>query len=401
MRWTLLACVAIGLGTAWGSGAAAMAADEPEQIVLWPNGAPGKAGDEELDMVRLTVLAPPQDKATGSAMVVCPGGGYGALAWDHEGHQVGKWLNSLGVTAFVLKYRLAPRYRHPSPMLDVQRALRTVRHSAEKYKLAPHRVGVMGFSAGGHLASTAATHFDLGKADAADPVDRQSCRPDFAILCYPVISMTESFGHSGSRTNLLGKDAPDDLATLMSNEKQVTKDTPPTFLFHTAEDTGVPPENSMAFYAAMRKQGVPGELHIYQTGPHGVGLAPGDPVLSTWPALAGAWMRNSGFLADVKRAEVHGDLKVNGEPLKWGQVTFVPSDSAAKPVVMAMVRNGKFSLPAQKGPVLGPQRVEVRTMGDVVPRATVADSKVVQPKSGPASVVIVEGKNELSLELAD
>lgn len=266
------------------------AAAEPERLLLWPDGAPGAKGEAEHDQPSLTAWLPADKLRNGCAVVVCPGGGYGHLAVGHEGRDIAAWFNSLGVTAFVLRYRIAPHYGHPAPLTDVQRALRMVRSGAEKWQIDPHRTGVIGFSAGGHLASTAATHFDDGNQQAKDPVDRESCRPDFAILCYPVITMTADYGHRGSRRNLLG-DMPDaKLAESLSSEKQITAKTPPTFLFHTNEDRVVPAENSVQFYLALRKAGVPAELHIYQSGRHGVGLAANDPVLSSWPARLKDWL---------------------------------------------------------------------------------------------------------------
>jgi acetyl esterase/lipase len=274
-----------------------LGADDPRPVeLLWPKGAPGAVGEEAADKPSLTVWLPPADKANGTAVVVCPGGGYGGLAIGHEGKDPAEWLNKHGVAAFVLRYRHAPRYRHPSPLLDVQRALRLVRSHAKESRLDPDRVGVWGFSAGGHLASTAATHFDDGKADAADPIDRASCRPDFAILCYPVITLEPPYAHMGSRHNLLGKDADAKLVDSLCNDRQVTAKTPPTFLFHTGSDTVVPPENSILFYSALRKAKVPAELHVYEKGPHGVGLAASDPVLSSWPDRLAAWLKTRGLL---------------------------------------------------------------------------------------------------------
>jgi acetyl esterase/lipase len=239
---------------------------------------------------------PSPEKANGTAVVVCPGGGYGALALDHEGKQIAEWLNGQGVTAFILKYRLGPRYRHPAPLQDAQRALRTVRARAREWNLKPNRIGIWGFSAGGHLASTAATHFDDGQADAQDVLARTSCRPDFLILAYPVITLNPPHAHQGSRNNLLGKEPAPELVESLCNEKQVTPRTPPTFLFHTNADKGVVPENSILFYLALRKAGVPAELHIYEPGGHGVGLAARDPVLSSWPDRLAAWLRGRGLL---------------------------------------------------------------------------------------------------------
>lgn len=272
-------------------------ADEPQTVLLWPQGAPGALGQDDADRPSLTLWPAPADKATGAAIVVCPGGGYGHLAMGHEGVDIGKWLNSLGISAYVLKYRLGPKYHHPAPLHDVQRALRTVRSNGKLWGADPARIGVMGFSAGGHLASTAATHFDAGQADASDTIDRVSCRPDFAVLCYPVISFTAPFTHRGSLKNLLGADPDPKLVQSLSNETQVTKQTPPTFLFHTNADTGVPPENSIAFYLALRKAGVPAELHIYEQGRHGLGLAADVPAVSSWPTRCADWLKTRGILA--------------------------------------------------------------------------------------------------------
>ena len=215
---------------------------QPKAQSLWPDGAPGAKGATPEDTPSIQLYAAPADKATGAAIVVCPGGGYAHLA-PHEGHDVAVWLNSIGVTAVVLKYRLGPTYQHPAMLDDAQRAIRTVRAEAAEWKVDPARVGIMGFSAGGHLASSAGTHFDDGKSDATDPIEKMSSRPDVMILCYPVITMTDPFAHKGSRQNLLGKTPSLELIDLMSSEKQVTEQTPPTFLFFTEDDAVVPLEN--------------------------------------------------------------------------------------------------------------------------------------------------------------
>lgn len=262
--------------------------------LLYPAGTPNAAGDEERDKPTLSHYIPA--KKNGTAVIVCPGGGYGGLALDHEGEQIADWLNSLGISAFVLKYRLGPRYRHPSMIQDAQRAIRMVRSQAADLALDPARIGIWGFSAGGHLASTAATHFDSGNPQASDPIERAGSRPDFAVLAYPVISFTTPYTHRGSKRNLLGDDPDEKLVQSLSNELQVTAQTPPTFLFHTNEDSGVPPENSILFYMALRKAGVPAELHIYERGRHGVGLASTDATLSSWPARLADWFRTRGLL---------------------------------------------------------------------------------------------------------
>ena len=262
-------------------------------IVLWPDGAPGAAGKEPVDIPTLTPFLPLREKASGAAVIVCPGGGYDHLA-NHEGAPIAEWLNSIGITAFVLKYRLGPRYHHPAPLQDAARAIRTVRSRAAEWKIDPERIGIIGFSAGGHLASTVATHFDPGKRDAVDPIERTSSRPNLAMLIYPVITMREKT-HAGSKKNLLGDNPSPELIALLSNDEQVTKETPPTFLVHTMTDPGVPVENTLLFAAALRQAGVPYELHLFERGPHGFGLGGNDPVLSSWPARCADWLRVHGF----------------------------------------------------------------------------------------------------------
>lgn len=265
-------------------------------VPLWAGGAPGAVGDSTADRPTLTPYMPAQ--GNGTAVVVFPGGGYGHLAVDHEGEQVARWLNGLGVTAFVVRYRLGPTYRHPTMLGDAQRAIRTVRARAGEWRVDPTRVGVIGFSAGGHLASSAGTHFDVHAVEAADAIDGANARPDFMMLIYPVITMQMSYTHRGSRTNLLGDRPEAGLVWEMSNETQVTPQTPPTFLVHTTDDAGVPVENSVRFYSALREAGVPVEMHLYETGPHGFGLAPNNPVLSGWPRLAEDWMRSHGWIGN-------------------------------------------------------------------------------------------------------
>jgi acetyl esterase/lipase len=278
-----------------GAPARAQHAPPPKVELLWSNGAPGALGNEDADKPSLTIFLPPSN-GEHSGVVVCPGGGYGMLAVDHEGRQIADWLNARGVAAFVLRYRLGPRYHHPIEMGDAQRAVRFVRSHASDYGIASGKIGIWGFSAGGHLASTAGTHFDAGDANAADSIDRMSSRPDFMILAYPVISFTTPYTHRGSMRNLLGDNPDPKLAASLSNETQVTPQTPPAFLFHTNNDSGVPAENSVLFYLALRKAGVPAEMHIYEGGEHGVGLALFDPVLSSWPKRLEAWMKIHGWV---------------------------------------------------------------------------------------------------------
>ena len=272
-------------------------AAEPVRVPLWPNGAPGTSATKPEHEPVLFLYRPAAEKATQTAVVVCPGGGYRHLAMDHEGRQIAEWFNSFGVTALVLQYRhRGTGHGHPVPMMDGQRAVRLVRARADEWNIDQQKIGVMGFSAGGHLASTLGTQFDNGESQAGDPIDRQNSRPDFMILCYPVISMTAETMHRGSRENLLGKDADESLARTMSSELQVTPETPPTFIFQTDEDEPVPAENAVAFYLALRKAGVPAEMHIYQNGRHGVGLAKDIPGTSTWPDRCREWMRTRGLL---------------------------------------------------------------------------------------------------------
>ena len=269
---------------------------EPQTLLLWPNGAPGAQGTEDRDKPAITVYMPPNTTGPMTAVIIAPGGSYRALASNLEGRAPANYFNTLGVAAFVLRYRLGPQYHHPIELGDMQRAIRTVRAHAAEWHLAPDRIGIMGFSAGGHLASSASTHFDTGKADAPDPIDRVGSRPDFAILGYPVISMIEPWTHQGSKTNLLG-DAPDPaLARSLSSETQVTASTPPTFIYQTNADTTTPAENAVSYYLALRKAGVPAELHIFKDGRHGSGLGMTDPALSEWPTLLTNWLRASGWI---------------------------------------------------------------------------------------------------------
>lgn len=272
-----------------------------EERLLYPQGAPGALGQQPEDKPSLFIYLADADKATGAAVMICPGGGYGHLAMEKEGTKIAQWFNSLGVHAFVLKYRLGnpqgTAYKHPVMLNDAKRGFRIIRSGAEQWGINPDKIGVMGFSAGGHLASTLGTHFDDGLPDAADPVERVSCLPNFMILAYPVISLNTRYVHAGSRLNLLGPTPKAEDVDLLSNELQVKPLTPPTFLFHTDEDKGVPAENSVRFYLALREAGIPAELHIYEKGGHGAGFAPGDPVLSTWKERLQDWLKNRGVIA--------------------------------------------------------------------------------------------------------
>lgn len=261
-------------------------------VPLWEGDVPGlQRGDAPPYLEPYALLEP--TGAPKGAIVVCPGGGYARRA-EHEGRPVAQWLNSLGLHAFVLHYRVAP-YRHPYPLLDAQRAVRLVRARAAEWAIDPDRIGVLGFSAGGHLAATLATHWDRGDGAASDPVERQSCRPDLAILCYPVISFAAPYRHLGSVKNLLGEAPSEALLHELSNETQVNSETPPAFLWHTADDGGVSVEHSLAFAQALSRHRVPFALHVFPHGRHGLGLAPDDPEVGRWTQLCAAWLRQRGF----------------------------------------------------------------------------------------------------------
>ena len=279
--------------------------NEVQRELLWSEGAPGTKVDTKSYQPAITVYAPPANIKTNTAVIICPGGGYGHLSMEQEGLKIAQWLNTFGVTAVVLEYRMSNGgYKHPIPMLDAQRAIRTVRSRSAMLQINPNQIGMIGFSAGGHLTATCGTHFDSGNPDAKDPIDTMSSRPDFMILCYPVIAFGESFGHKESQRKLLGKTPKPALIDSLSAEKQVTKETPPTFLFHTDADTAVPPENSVVFYMALRKAGVPAEMHIYQHGPHGVGLAQHLPETKQWPNACQKWLQGRGLIGTATKLAV-------------------------------------------------------------------------------------------------
>ena len=269
-------------------------------IPLWANGAPGALGATPADQPEMTPYLPPAGTSNGTGVVIFPGGGYQHLAMDHEGSAIANWLAGLGVTTFVVKYRLGPAYHHPTMLGDAQRAIRIARARAAEWNVDPHRLGIIGFSAGGHLASSAGTHFDAGNASSADPIERASSRPDFELLIYPVITMRDSVTHGGLRLNLLGKEPTPELVKLLSNELQVTRETPPTFLVHSTDDRTVPVQNSLLFYEALKRNGVSAEMHVFEHGGHGYGMAPKDPALAIWTTLCETWMRRHGWLTPVR-----------------------------------------------------------------------------------------------------
>ena len=278
-------------------------------LPLWENDPPNyqEAGEVTIwdtsDIVRvrlvqqpdIAIFLPSKKNATGEAVVICPGGGYNILAYDWEGSDIARWFNSQGIAAFVLKYRLPGSESnitpYKSPLLDAQRALRVVRFNSAKWNIDPAKIGIVGFSAGGHLASTLSTHYDGGDSTNTDPVDQVSCRPDFSVLVYPVISFNDDFTHAGSKTALLGENPDPDLVTLFSNELQVTPNTPPAILIHSEDDRSVPVENSLAYFRALRANKITSELHVYPYGGHGYSLAIGQGHLSTWPDRVIEWIR--------------------------------------------------------------------------------------------------------------
>ncbi len=270
-------------------GCAVLAEDTPDGVNLWPDGAPiDKAGNTEDVTVNLYPMLPENTAGAIPAVVICPGGGYGGLCIQPEGYDIARWLNDNGIAGFVLEYRL-PAGRETVPLADAQRAIRFVRANAEKYGVDPNKIGIIGFSAGGHLASTAATHFDAGKADAADPIEQVSCRPDFAILIYPVILFGEPSTHRGTQNNLLGENQTQEKIDYFSNEKQVSPETPPVLLAHAVDDVVVPIENSRAFARAMQQYNLPYVLVELPDGNHGLNGYKGSS-WDMWQALAVPWI---------------------------------------------------------------------------------------------------------------
>jgi len=344
-------------GLAW----AGTPLDAGERVPLWPEGRVPLAIEGDPAAAERPALyayrSLDQENHNGAAVVVCPGGGYGGLALDHEGHQIASWFLERGVSAYVLHYRLGTDgHHHPAQIADVQRALRVVRTRAGEDGLDPARVAVIGFSAGGHLASMAATLYGETAYEAVDEADAQSARPDLAVLCYPVISMEESITHAGSRSNLLGPDRAEDetFARRLSSDLNVTAETPPAFLFQTDEDAAVPAENAVRFYLALREHGVPAEFHSFEKGPHGVGLFRGDPTLGVWSELLERWLRTRFFFAPSPgRVALRGEVLLDGVPASWGSLTFLPDDHRLPPVTLR-IRRGRFQADEANGPLAAP-----------------------------------------------
>lgn len=279
-------------------------ADQPERLLLWPdntdgsNGAPGAVGNAPGDRPELLLSLVKAEQPT-SMIIVVPGGGYGGLAADHEGTQMAEWINSLGASAAICLYRhrnSGGGYGYPHPIMDAQRAIRLARANARQWNINPSKIGIIGFSAGGHLATSVSTTETLPSGRANDPAELLSSRPDFAIVCYPVIAFGESFTHLGSQHNLLGADASPEQLRELSTQNRVTASTPPTFLWHTVEDQPVPVQNAIVYFQALREHQVPCEMHIFEKGRHGLGLAKDTPGADQWPKLCQAWLETHKFL---------------------------------------------------------------------------------------------------------
>jgi acetyl esterase/lipase len=293
MKHALPLCLFVTLLTNLTAYTTLFAADAPIKTPLWSDKAPVGDGAFEKAASELKVYLPPADKATHAAIVICPGGGYIRHVVDREGYPIAEWLNANGIAAILLEYRL-PEGRPYVPLLDAQRAIRITRSKAAEWDIDPKRVGILGFSAGGHVASTAGTHFDAGRADNVDPVERLSCRPDFMLLVYPVVTMSEKT-HPLSKTKLLGANPTPELVRLFSNEIQVADQTPPAFVVHASDDTDVPPENSRNFVAAMKSHHVPVEYIELSSGGHGLNGCKG-PLWEQWKAASLVWLASSGFI---------------------------------------------------------------------------------------------------------
>lgn len=376
-------------------GISAVSAAERKQVLLWPDGAPGAQGEEAADKPALTVHLAAPESNTGAAVIVNPGGGYRILASDHEGLQVARRLNSFGINAFVLRYRLRPKYDPSFALLDAQRAVRYVRSRAREAGIDPQRIGMLGFSAGGHLTTAAGTAFDDGDPEAGDPIERVSSRPDFLAPIYAVTAGELLRGNAGAYRDTAAA---------------VTAETPPTFLVHTHTDPTVTPKHSLAFYQALLDAGVSAEMHVFSFGPHGTGLAPGDPDLGQWPALLRGWLRRQGLLTGAERAEVRGAVLLDGEPLYWGWLTLLPENENYPPAMAYMGRRsgGKFRIEAAVGPAVGRYRVEAyRVAADFSAPASGsyslenAEKFTRESPTGDALVAhIAPGVNELKIEIS-
>jgi len=356
---------------------------------LWEGAAPGAKGQDEEDRPRLNIIAPPPDRACGTAVIVCPGGGYNVRAMDWEGLQVARWLNTLGVHAFILSYRVRKYgYEAQDAFVDGRRAVRWVRHHATEYGIDPGHIGAVGFSAGAHLVSRLTLDHDSGNPDADDPIETESSRPDFAMLVY--------CPPPGTRWG--EEDA---------GQAAVNEATPPTFIVHTAGDELLAPDPMLEHFRSLRDAGVETELHVFGGyGPHGIGLATGLPGAQKWPGLAALWMRRNAFLTGKERVAIEGRVTIDGKAPTMARVTFIPLGSGHDPVaaVRTEMRNGKFQLPAQHGPVTGRHRVEVRLVCRqflTVPsqQDIVLYTKASPDAEEPLTVDLKPGRNTVNLDI--
>ena len=355
---------------------------------LWPDGAPQAVGDLDIDCPQLTVHLPKRDTATGTGVIVNPGGGYRTLSSDEEGLQVARWLNRCGIAAFVLRYRVGERYHSDTSLLDGLRAVRLVRHRAADLGVAGNRIGMLGFSAGGHLAVAVGTRWDTGDAEAVDPIERASSRPDFLV---PVYAVTNGM--------LRGRKADE----YTPADVRVDASTPSAFLVHTHEDGIVPASQSTLFYDALLKAGVAAELHIFGFGEHGTGLGAGDPDFREWPVLLVNWLRRGGLLTDRQRRAVAGRVTRGGEPMGRAWVTLLPLDDNAPSARVRTSRGdaGQFAIPASHGVVPGPHRIEVHHVSEQFPHTNTGvytlddavryDVGIVEIGDGPVVIDVLEG----------
>jgi acetyl esterase/lipase len=324
-----------GLGTVWGAIlllSVPSARAQNAEIPLWPNGAPRATGTAPTDIPSITPY--PAANPSGAAVIVFPGGGYSELSTSYEGTAPAQWLAGKGISAFVVKYRLgSDNYHHPIEMWDAQRAVRWVRANAAKYRIDTARVGVLGFSAGGHLAATVSTHYDGGNPGAADTVDRHPCRPAFSILAYPVITMDSSFTHGGSRYFLLGNNPGQALVDSLSNEKQVNGETPPAFLFHAQDDGVVPIRNSQSYYDSCLKKGVTASFMKFDHGGHGFGMADYDPVLHAWCDSSLKWLDQLGFFKPRTTALAAPGHRSAAHPARGGDARLGPARRGRDPLL--------------------------------------------------------------------
>lgn len=352
---------------------------DSEERLLWPAGAPGAEGQALTDVPAISIHLPNASMATGTGIVVNPGGGYRILASDHEGLQVARWLNRRGIAAFVLRNRVGPKYSTEISLLDGLRAMRVVRSNASGFGISPNRIGMLGFSAGGHLVTAVGTGYDKGVKDSPDSVERVSSRPDFLVPVYAVTS--------GAKR---GRKAEE----YFSTDERVTADTPPTFLVHSHQDSIVPSDQSLLFYRALAAHGVQSELHVFGYGEHGAGLGSGDPDFGEWPGLMLKWLRSSGLLTNKKRIAVQGRATLDGSAMGLFWITLIPEDPQA-PIARVMANrsaDGHFTIAAEQGPVPGPHRVEIHHISDQYPHVATGVYSIDDATCYALNAAVAEGE---------